>query len=647
MLMDVSPMLESGQYPPPLLPKPGKDNARLQKLKKKRTKKKGSLSQTPVPFRSCLSPVNEASTDLEHSDQSSPPKTPDSVCTVESLWSGLQDAPLCGRFDQTTSAFRYHERNSDVGRRIRTSEEQVAPLYECSSFLFDELTPCAVPPAESNLSLNLISSNSLGSATTIHPVTVSQSGPKISAHNLPRSPAILNPGQGPRPSQIAGPPPVPVLLSVSGTQSEYFTPNQRETKTALKEQVLPNGNLVSKTLPHDPQDTTPECYQIPKPTSSQNLEESLEFGYFMKKDPKEDFPKILRKPNATSSTESSTSSCEVSKTYPVFISKAPKSSQNGFATSVSVKPVEKEVEQNDKKRNNHSKDIAIEVGNTAKIGIFDEENLTSKTSTTGFAKPALKDHNPKDTSGHLPKIPSFLCTVPQNPNLTPVQRIPTQGSTSSSPLLPANHRHHMDARKSLSSLLESQISLANSKSKSRSTYYGLIPVQYAAHGGIRTLTSYQSLLPRRTESTSLTKTQSDAVDDSTKHPDLPSAEKDSEFQRERTIQNSKDKFEVKTLQSATSSLDVTKPELPVGLVHKNMYQSASDVSPCVSIPKTGLSLSLSLNSIPKPRNVTAISAKHWNQTQRRFEHQGYTRKDRSPGNRSLHEVSDINCIFNF
>ncbi|MFT7816666.1 proline-rich protein 33-like isoform X2 [Arapaima gigas] len=75
--------LLSPQFPPPLLPKPGKDNARLQKLLKKTAKKKAShqTSQTPVPFRSSLSPVNEASPDLEHSDTSTPPGTPDSTHT--------------------------------------------------------------------------------------------------------------------------------------------------------------------------------------------------------------------------------------------------------------------------------------------------------------------------------------------------------------------------------------------------------------------------------------------------------------------------------------------------------------------------------------------------------------------------------------
>lgn len=62
------------QVPPPVLPKPGKDNVRLQKLKKKKSKKKPGLCQTPVPFRACLSPVNEVQTDLElDQDQTIPP----------------------------------------------------------------------------------------------------------------------------------------------------------------------------------------------------------------------------------------------------------------------------------------------------------------------------------------------------------------------------------------------------------------------------------------------------------------------------------------------------------------------------------------------------------------------------------------------
>lgn len=85
MALAYSSITQSGlfaqQYPPPpLLPKPGKDNVRLQKLLKRTAKKKAAAqaSQSAAPFRSSLSPVNEASPDLEHSDHSStPPRTPE------------------------------------------------------------------------------------------------------------------------------------------------------------------------------------------------------------------------------------------------------------------------------------------------------------------------------------------------------------------------------------------------------------------------------------------------------------------------------------------------------------------------------------------------------------------------------------------
>ncbi|XP_045626664.1 proline-rich protein 33 [Ursus americanus] len=54
--------------PPPLLPKPGKDNARLQKLLRKAARKKMTGGGPPVPlgaFRTSLSPVSEASHDQE------------------------------------------------------------------------------------------------------------------------------------------------------------------------------------------------------------------------------------------------------------------------------------------------------------------------------------------------------------------------------------------------------------------------------------------------------------------------------------------------------------------------------------------------------------------------------------------------------
>ncbi|XP_060117184.1 proline-rich protein 33 [Heteronotia binoei] len=80
MLITVTPPHEPASLhpqapPPPILPKPGKDNLKLQRLLKKAAKKKATLSaQQATSFRSSLSPVSEASPDLEHNERSSPLK---------------------------------------------------------------------------------------------------------------------------------------------------------------------------------------------------------------------------------------------------------------------------------------------------------------------------------------------------------------------------------------------------------------------------------------------------------------------------------------------------------------------------------------------------------------------------------------------
>ncbi|XP_050971201.1 uncharacterized protein LOC127168395 [Labeo rohita] len=153
MLMALSygsqPNLLPQQYPPPpLLPKPGRDNARLQKLLKKSAKKKvGSSSQTPIPFRSNLSPVNEASPDLEHSDYSTPPRTPETPLfsrTLDSQYSS--SSPF---YHHSASPYLYPPNSSHYSSTptlsaqsysypARSLEHQIAPLYTCSSILFDD-----------------------------------------------------------------------------------------------------------------------------------------------------------------------------------------------------------------------------------------------------------------------------------------------------------------------------------------------------------------------------------------------------------------------------------------------------------------------------------------------------------------------------
>ncbi|XP_056317855.1 uncharacterized protein LOC130232151 [Danio aesculapii] len=162
MLMALSygsqPNLLSQQYPPPpLLPKPGRDNARLQKLLKKSAKKKvGSSSQTPIPFRSSLSPVNEASPDLEHSEHSTPPRTPETPLfsrTYESQYSSNSSF-----YGHSPSPYLYPTSSSHYSSTptlsaqmhsypARSHEHQIAPLYTCSSMLFDDDTDADTDPS--------------------------------------------------------------------------------------------------------------------------------------------------------------------------------------------------------------------------------------------------------------------------------------------------------------------------------------------------------------------------------------------------------------------------------------------------------------------------------------------------------------------
>ncbi|XP_077177611.1 proline-rich protein 33 [Paroedura picta] len=85
MLITVTPphepaSLHPQEPPPPILPKPGKDNLKLQRLLKKAAKKKATLSaQQTTSFRSSLSPVSEASPDVEHSERSSPLKPTETI----------------------------------------------------------------------------------------------------------------------------------------------------------------------------------------------------------------------------------------------------------------------------------------------------------------------------------------------------------------------------------------------------------------------------------------------------------------------------------------------------------------------------------------------------------------------------------------
>uniref|UniRef100_A0AAY5K7H0 Uncharacterized protein n=1 Tax=Esox lucius TaxID=8010 RepID=A0AAY5K7H0_ESOLU len=256
---------DSTQPPPPLLPKPDKDNARLQKLIKKRAKKKARPSHTPIPFRSCLSPVNEAS-DLEHSDtHSTPPRSPNCISPVRPFCQQQPPSTLPWPPSSSCGSGPYLQTGVFPSQNYAAptqAEEQTAPLYECSTFMFDEdyaenpapaLPPPRPPPPVPELSRgpaarhhDLYSSVSLnlnGSVATsrVSPGLVSAmpelmpqipGSPKISTHRITLSPPApscpsLGPGLAPLLGQVTVPSPAPLLVSVQPPQTQPPNPNQK------------------------------------------------------------------------------------------------------------------------------------------------------------------------------------------------------------------------------------------------------------------------------------------------------------------------------------------------------------------------------------------------------------------------------------
>ncbi|XP_048886140.1 uncharacterized protein LOC125751420 isoform X1 [Brienomyrus brachyistius] len=233
----------SQHYRPPLLPKPGKDNAKLQKLLKKTAKKKSSHQalQTPVPFRSSLSPVSEASADLEHSDHSTPPGTPDPLYGINvnprfSVKPVHQHSPSpypymqSAKYDKTTVLCPKQHISLDY-----TFHQQVAPLHNFTLLLQAESSAhsnSALPTASS-----LQTSIQAEENTFVQPTTT----PIIQVASVPKVPASTN-----MVSQIASPPvqslsqTLPLILT--HTQLVPLAPNSVQyTKPLLSTQEVENN----------------------------------------------------------------------------------------------------------------------------------------------------------------------------------------------------------------------------------------------------------------------------------------------------------------------------------------------------------------------------------------------------------------------
>ncbi|CAB1338849.1 unnamed protein product [Coregonus sp. 'balchen'] len=259
---------DPSQPPPPLLPKPDKANARLQKLIKKSAKKKARPSQTPIPFRSCLSPVHEAS-DLEHSDtHSTPPRSPDCVSPIRPLYDQHPPSTFSFPPSRPYGSSPYGQTGvfppKDYTAPILTSEDLVAPLYECSSFMFDDddresTTPPSPPPPSppppppvpefsqgpAAYQYDLYSSVALNSYGSVAMATVAPDPVPSVPQSAPPAPApsglSLGPGLAPLLAQVQVPlpPPAPVPVSAPTLQTRPLTPTQKVTTPSKPKDEAP------------------------------------------------------------------------------------------------------------------------------------------------------------------------------------------------------------------------------------------------------------------------------------------------------------------------------------------------------------------------------------------------------------------------
>lgn len=650
----LDPDLTQQYLPPPLLPKPGKDNARLQKLKKKRAKRRGSLSQTPVPFRSCLSPVNEASTELEHSDQSTPPKTPDSDCIADSSVSGFPFGSLRG---QSAPAFSPPD-SGHVGSFppppsiTGTSEEHVAPLYECCSSLFDDATPFLMPPSasppEQELHLSSAFPKARGAVMTVPIITASQSSTKISTHSVTLSPATPKCGPDSPPSQITELPPVPLLLSVSNSWTQPCIQRKGEANSSRDEAQArvwpltstPTGNsclartssqttasklstveAVGEMKPATTQTriytSKATFYEIAKPPSFRDLSVLNCQGASSSDMYKENISGTAgerlpvatsraegRRPKTPSSTlaRGPTPFFEISRPNPLLFAASPASkSSQGLQTSADLKEVPSctAIPANGTSKPPALTDLKptdvdhISLGkppNKRRETDFQnaKKNEINHTLSPAILTPDLVVPEPTPKSPDIPKRQTN--PVYETSALPKVPTFATASNFSPKPLKPpaSVYQPVVEARKSLTSLLGTQMSLGMSRPKSRSAYYGLTPTEYIAHGGIRTIASRPISAPPTPSDGRSNKTPSGVavgasqgsryVSKQLNGRDLPPVTEVSDSVLDDSLSGGLRAG----LQTLKCEVDAIKPELPLSLTQKTTPQSTSIVSSLMS-----------------------------------------------------------------
>uniref|UniRef100_A0A3Q3X1E3 Proline rich 33 n=1 Tax=Mola mola TaxID=94237 RepID=A0A3Q3X1E3_MOLML len=261
----------SQQYPPPLLPKPRKDNVKLQKLLKRSARKKASaqVSQSAIHFRTSLSPVNEASPDLEHSDHSTPPKTPE---TPFSLYNAGQPP----RF--TVRPLYQHVASPYPQRAARFSFPTVAtPSYSYAQHLTtppEEKKPFVVPFFETHNDLKTAAIEATRQPKHTRPVPTPYTA--TGGQSLIRPLTVLTPfvkPKSPRPTFKAtdrsrSPKPmfdVPQIKMYTASTSYYETNKTKTSDLETKRGTTPTAEInkvITKTSKVERDTSAPELKRV-------------------------------------------------------------------------------------------------------------------------------------------------------------------------------------------------------------------------------------------------------------------------------------------------------------------------------------------------------------------------------------------------
>ncbi|TRY81697.1 hypothetical protein DNTS_026008 [Danionella cerebrum] len=517
--------LLSQQYPPPLLPKPGKENVRLQKLLKKTAKKKAAAqaSQPPVPFRSSLSPVNEASPDLERSDHSTPPKTPETPFYSGAVHPRFTVRPL---YQHVSSPYPHHKEFS-FGKTSRFSPQPLVPPSP-NTHLSPTYTALQVPGFDSHVTV---------------PITVLQVSQRMDVGSvLTHFVTSKTPSPQPNPSRTAKPlfdvPQISNYTARTVTLRSHASPTRSKTPSAellraptptfdVRRIMTPTSEIRDRTPTREIRRVTTPTFEVRRITPTSEIKKTPNTIPEIKIEATEaktaSSPSGIKQNGNQSLEKKQVSTLEtptraktptfdlISIRMPLGRPKTPSDHVSRARVPVieisrpnpllfAVSPVHMEGRRSKTPTSTGQDDESHKIANKEinQSGVYQNGEVQAKQSEPSKERVDIPENLIKleTTKPQIQECLNFL--VPETP--TPPKTEPSQTSLSS-----------VGFQRPISRVpaFAGQRPKTPTTPKSKSTYYGLTPAEYAAHGGIKSYSPSFSIstptVPPSVEETKLPK----------------------------------------------------------------------------------------------------------------------------------------------